>query len=54
VAQYGPHTPGPDLLRDLSADCPKRMSTMVNDVCGIHSPQMPRWVGVALPDGPEA
>jgi hypothetical protein len=50
VAENGANKPGPELLRDLSADCPKRVSTMVNDVCGIHHPQMPRWVGVAVPD----
>jgi hypothetical protein len=33
VAQYGLHIPWQELLRDLWADCPKRMSTMVTDGC---------------------
>ena len=54
VAEHGADKPGPELLRDLSADCPKRISKMAHDICGIHTPQMARWVGVAFPDDPAA
>jgi hypothetical protein len=40
VAQYGADMPGPELLRLLSADCPRRIAGQWHDVCGIHMPQM--------------
>jgi hypothetical protein len=46
VAEHGADKPGTLLLQELSADCPKR--ARVSDVCGIHHPEMPRWVGVAV------
>jgi hypothetical protein len=30
----------PTLLRDLSADCPKRASVNASDVCGVHCPEL--------------
>jgi hypothetical protein len=33
----------PDLLRQLSADCPKRQSITVYDLCGIHCPELPAF-----------
>jgi hypothetical protein len=53
LAEYGAGLPGTLLLQEFSADCPKRVSTKVYDICGIHHPQMPLWVGVAVPDDPE-
>ncbi len=31
----------PELLRTLSADCPKRKSISAYDLCGIHCPELP-------------
>jgi hypothetical protein len=33
----------PRLLRLLSADCPKRKSIRVYDLCGVHCPELPRF-----------
>jgi hypothetical protein len=33
----------PDLLRMLSADCPKRKSNTVYDLCGIYCPELPSF-----------
>jgi hypothetical protein len=41
VAEHGPDMPGPDLLRVLSADCPRRQMMeqgQLADPCGIHCP----------------
>ena len=42
VEEHGAACPGPDLLRHLSADCPKRIASKLHDVCGIHMPDLPR------------
>jgi hypothetical protein len=40
MAQYGPAFSVPDLLRLLSADCPKRASVSAYDLCGVHCPDL--------------
>jgi hypothetical protein len=42
IRRYGRAYPIPHLLRELSADCPKRQSVTVYDLCGIHCPDLPR------------
>jgi len=43
--QHGPGTPVPELLRVLSADCPRRSADKVRDRCGAHLPGLAgvRW-----------
>jgi hypothetical protein len=48
IRRYGRAFPIPLLLRDLSADCPKRESITVYDLCGIHCPDLP---ALFLPSG---
>jgi hypothetical protein len=33
----------PDLLRQLSDDCPKRKSVTIYDRCGVHCPDLPSF-----------
>jgi hypothetical protein len=40
IAQHGPRFGIPALLRSLSADCPKRKSVSVYDLCGVNCPDM--------------
>ncbi len=42
IAQHGADMPLPDLLRRLSADCPRRVAGKVHDVCGAHFPGLER------------
>ena len=44
VAQHGPEFTIPDLLRLLSADCPKARKASYTDPCGIHCPELPRFL----------
>jgi hypothetical protein len=41
IENYGVALPIPWLLRTLSADCPKRQSQRVYDLCGVHCPELP-------------
>jgi len=41
IERHGPAFGIPDLLRMLSADCPKRASVSAYDLCGIHCPGLP-------------
>ena len=41
MAEHGPAMSMPKLLALLSADCPKRQSEKMHDVCGAHFPQLP-------------
>ena len=45
--RYGPDIAMPDLLADISADCPRRLnpSQVLTDLCGIHTPQAPGLFG---------
>jgi hypothetical protein len=40
IARHGPAFTIPLLLRELSADCPKRQSVSVYDLCGVHCPDL--------------
>jgi hypothetical protein len=40
ISRHGPGYGVPELLRALSADCPKRESVSVYDLCGIHCPDL--------------
>jgi hypothetical protein len=42
IARHGPDFGIPLLLRNLSADCLKRESITVHDLCGIHCPDLAR------------
>jgi hypothetical protein len=41
IARHGPAFTVPTLLRELSADCPKRKSVSAYDLCGAHCPDLP-------------
>jgi len=43
IARHGADFGIPDLLRQLSDDCPKRKSITVYDRCGVHCPQLPSF-----------
>lgn len=45
IARYGQHCGVPELLRLLSADCPKRASISAYDLCGIHGPELSALFG---------
>jgi hypothetical protein len=40
IDRHGSAFPVPELLRLLSADCPKRASVSAYDVCGAHFPEL--------------
>jgi hypothetical protein len=40
IAQHGPDKPGPELLRELSPDCPRRGSTSWYERCDPHCPEL--------------
>lgn len=42
MAVHGPDMPMPELLRLLSADCPRRSAGSWHDVCGAHFPGLER------------
>ena len=41
IAGYGEDFGIPELLRQLSKDCPKRKSISTYDLCGVHCPELP-------------
>ena len=41
IQKYGAACPIPALLRELSKDCPKRLSESQYDTCGINCPDLP-------------
>ena len=43
--RHGPGMPVPDLIRLLSADCPRRIANKMLDACGAHLPGLAgiRW-----------
>lgn len=43
--QHGPGMPVPELLRVLSADCPRQIADKMHDRCGAHLPGLAglRW-----------
>jgi len=41
IERHRPACGIPELLRVLSADCPKRASVSTYDLCGIHCPGLP-------------
>jgi hypothetical protein len=43
IARHGPGFGVPELLRLLSADCPKRHSLIAYDLCGVHCPDLPTF-----------
>jgi len=47
IAKHGRAFDIPELLRRLSADCPKRTSISHYDLCGIHCPGLPALFGMA-------
>jgi hypothetical protein len=47
LARHGGDFGIPELLRLLSADCPKRHSLGAYDLCGIHCPELPAFFGVS-------
>jgi hypothetical protein len=51
IINHGRHLGIPALLRTLSADCPKRQSVSVYDLCGIHCPEMSKLFLAKLVDG---
>jgi hypothetical protein len=42
IARHGPVFSVAELLRLLSADCPKRASVSAYDLCGAHFPELSR------------
>lgn len=40
IRRHGPAFGVPALLRHLSADCPKRQSISVYDLCDAHAPEL--------------
>ena len=40
IKKFGRHLGVPALLRELSADCPKREAVSAYDLCGIHCPEL--------------
>jgi hypothetical protein len=38
--EHGGDMPIPDLLRLLSADCPRRQAARIAEPCGVHLPQL--------------
>jgi hypothetical protein len=40
IARHGLYCDVPEMLRRLSADCPKRASISTYDICGIHCPDL--------------
>ena len=46
IAKHGPQSGIPDLLRLLSADCPKRQSVSAYDLCGVHCPELTKYFRV--------
>jgi hypothetical protein len=38
--EHGGDMPIPDLLRVLSADCPRRLAARIAEPCGVHLPQL--------------
>jgi hypothetical protein len=38
--EHGPDMPVPELLRLLSADCPRRLAARIAEPCGVHLPQL--------------
>jgi hypothetical protein len=47
IARHGPDFGIPELLRLLSADCPKRHSLSAYDLCGVHCPELPGFFSVS-------
>lgn len=47
IEQYGADFPGPEWLRIISADCPRRLtpSPSIYELCGVHCPEMPALFG---------
>jgi hypothetical protein len=43
IAKHGRQFGIPDLLRLLSADCPKRQSVSAYDLCGVHCPELTNY-----------
>jgi hypothetical protein len=43
IARCGPQFGIPDLLRLLSANCPKRQSVSAYDLCGVHCPELTNY-----------
>jgi len=43
IAKHGPQFGIPDLLRLVSADCPKRQSVSAYDLCGVHCPELTNY-----------
>jgi hypothetical protein len=39
-AEHGPDMPIPDLLRLMSADCPRRLAARIAEPCGVHLPDL--------------
>ena len=40
IHEQGTDMPIPDLLRIMSADCPRRQAARIGDPCGVHLPQL--------------
>jgi hypothetical protein len=49
IERHGAAFPVPMLLLLLSADCPKRQSISVYDLCGVHCPELAALFGVMPP-----
>jgi hypothetical protein len=40
MKEHGPDMPIPDLLRLMSADCPRRLAARIAEPCGVHLPDL--------------
>jgi hypothetical protein len=45
IEKYAPGKSGPELLRELSVDCPGRNNTGWHDRCDPHCPELPALFG---------
>jgi hypothetical protein len=49
ISRHGPAFTVPDVLRSISADCPRQSAaTSVNDICGAYCPGLAALFGVSL------
>lgn len=53
IERYGPDKPGPELLREMSADCPRRLDPhpSLYERCGVCNPGLPALFGVVVREG---
>jgi hypothetical protein len=49
MQEHGPDMPVPELLRLLSADCPRRLPARIAEPCGVSLPQLADVFGKGSP-----